>query len=127
MESEQIYDFWDRVKKNLNGRSLKDLSDLVHVKYQNLKDQRSDNRLPRVETLFEISKVLGVSVDFLLTGNEFINNQPPDPLIEKSKKNSKLHAIFVYYADMTDDRIEATYKSLFLDTKEKRESEKSGT
>ncbi|MCH3916760.1 MAG: XRE family transcriptional regulator [Spirochaetia bacterium] len=53
--------------------SLKSLSEAAGISYKNMKDQRSLDRLPKLEDAYAIATVLGVSVEYLLTGkNKFV-------------------------------------------------------
>lgn len=120
--------FWKRVTDELYKRKLsfKGMCSSLDLKYITMMNQKNIyNRIPKPKQIEKISKYLNVTTDYLLNGENIIIKE--DPIFIKSKNNPKLHAIFVYYADMTDDKIDSYYHAFGLDTKEKRESEKSAT
>lgn len=55
------------------GITQKELADLLHISYQAVSKWESGKSIPTVEMLYEISKLLGVTVDALLNENEWKN------------------------------------------------------
>lgn len=62
------YEFWKRVDQVRTGKAMSEIARVASVSYKNVKDQRSLNRLPKLEDAYKLSKALNVSVEFLLTG-----------------------------------------------------------
>jgi transcriptional regulator with XRE-family HTH domain len=73
MEQENGFGFWKRVDE-LRARSryttMKDLADDSGLDYVRVKNQRSDNRLPKIEDACKLSRALFTSVEFLVTGED---------------------------------------------------------
>jgi transcriptional regulator with XRE-family HTH domain len=73
MEQENGFEFWKRVDE-LRARSryttMKDLAEDSGLDYVHVKNQRSDNRLPKIEDACKLSKALYTSVEFLVTGED---------------------------------------------------------
>ena len=65
------YEFWDRVD-DLKGRddTLFKLAQVMGVKTQTLKNMRSECRLPKPTSIKCLADYLGVSTDYLITGEE---------------------------------------------------------
>lgn len=62
--------FWLRVDSELSkeGRSLSDLCSSINVSYFTVNTQRKNHKLPKVEQLLSMARALGVSMEYLLTG-----------------------------------------------------------
>lgn len=76
------YDFWKNVDAKMKLPSLKELAKTYNLDYVRIVNQRSDCRIPKLEDAFSLSKALGVSIEYLLTGEE-INISPYPPRIDK--------------------------------------------
>lgn len=63
-------EFWNRVDSKLNGATLKDLCDKAGLNYNSIRNRKSGDvySLPRMESGYQIAKALGVSLEYLLTG-----------------------------------------------------------
>ena len=71
------------------GINLKKLSVMTGVSYTTLLSYTKKNGvLPRVDIAYKISKVLGVSIEFLLTGNDVSKNLdlPSYPVLTEIQK-----------------------------------------
>jgi transcriptional regulator with XRE-family HTH domain len=63
------FDFWKNVEK-ANRYTYMELANLANLNYNTIRNQRSQNVLPNGKDIYVISKVLGVSMEYLLTGIE---------------------------------------------------------
>jgi len=84
--------FWERVKTELRAQKIsqKELAALVKMNYNTLKFWLCYGYYPDVETACDISRVLGVSVEYLTKG---INTRPTkkyDKRIIKIKKSASV-------------------------------------
>lgn len=64
------YRFWKNLDLCKKSRSLTEIAKELSLNYNNLLDQRTSNRLPRLEIAYSLAEALGVSVEYLLTGKE---------------------------------------------------------
>ncbi len=66
------YEFWQLVDAlNLNKyRTAKALAFASGLDYSKIKQQRTDNRIPKAEDLLSLARSLGTSVEYLLTGED---------------------------------------------------------
>ena len=83
MEKEfSAYLFWSRVDefRAIKKMGLEQLAEAVGIKHQSIRDQRSKNLIPRSETLYKISRAVGASMEYLLTGNDSRPESPGDKL-----------------------------------------------
>lgn len=71
------YCFWKNVDKVLGQQKLISIAEKAGVNYRTIKNQRSGVRLPSLDDAFKIAKVLGVSLEYLLTGNQIDAKYPP--------------------------------------------------
>lgn len=62
-------------RKELN-LTMKAIFDQENIKTGNLSELENDKYLPSVQTLIALSRVLECSIDWILTGKEYV---PPDP------------------------------------------------
>jgi transcriptional regulator with XRE-family HTH domain len=62
--------FWNRVDKFWQDRSLKEFSAATGVDYVLLLNWRTKKRLPSLEHACAISKVLGTTIEYLVTGED---------------------------------------------------------
>ena len=68
--------FWNRVDKFWQDRSLKEFSAASGVDYVLLLNWRTKKRLPSLEHACAISKVLGTTIEYLVTGED--PDAPPE-------------------------------------------------
>ncbi len=66
------YQFWQRVDLIREERkmNLEQLSAAIGIKHQSIRDQRSKDLIPKSETLYKISQVLDISMEYLLVGRD---------------------------------------------------------
>lgn len=83
MNDTEIFNTWKRIDKLNSERTLKGLAEELNVSYSTLRSQRTRNILPNVDILLSISKIFGVSIDFLLTGTQPETKSTYPPRIKK--------------------------------------------
>lgn len=76
-------DFWDRVDMNNPYNTLTKLIANTNIDYVNLRRQRFDNRIPKTLDVYELSKALGTTMEYLLTGIEEKKEPPLPPRIRR--------------------------------------------
>jgi hypothetical protein len=54
----------------IQSRTILDIDNESKLNYKTIKTQRSNNTLPNGEDLYSIAKAVGVSMEFLLTGEK---------------------------------------------------------
>ena len=66
-----IRQFWKRVKDEIKGRRLsrKSFAESVNIPYNTFKSWIYYERSVEVGTAYDIAKALGVSVEYLITGD----------------------------------------------------------
>lgn len=64
------YDFWKDIDTNNIFKTVKELAEESGVNYIRIRNQRSDNRIPCAEDLYNLSKALHVTMEYLLTGED---------------------------------------------------------
>ncbi|MBQ7282628.1 MAG: hypothetical protein IJR16_07610 [Spirochaetales bacterium] len=74
------YFFWQNVDKKRGNVSLAEIARVKGLKYQRLKEQRSDNTLPRVDYAIAIADAVGTTCEFLMTGSDSRPETPGDRL-----------------------------------------------
>lgn len=62
------FDFWREVDRLNKLETTKELAEVGGLNYVRMRNQRSEGRIPGSVDLLRISKVLGVSPEYLLTG-----------------------------------------------------------
>ena len=65
--------FWKIVDNILEKNTLVWLANKSELNYKTLKNQRSYLRLPNLEDAYAISRTLGVSLEYLLTGTDSLS------------------------------------------------------
>lgn len=95
------FSFWQNVDKKRGALSLAEISRIKGLKYQRLKEQRSDNTLPRVDYAYAVADAIGTTCEFLLTGIEY-----------KPRLSPRIQAI-VDYLEEDERRIES-FEQLFF-------------
>lgn len=73
--AELAFEFWKRVDNLNNGKTLTSLAKEADISYRNVKEQRSLNRLPKLEDAYKLSQTLSTTIEFLLTGDSFFHPQ----------------------------------------------------
>lgn len=69
--------FWENLDRKKGKFTIKNLAEQTGIPYSRLKNQRSDTALPKIEDAYLLAKAIGVSVDYLLTGEEATQTYPP--------------------------------------------------
>lgn len=73
--------FWERVEFELDkkGMNKKTLANEANFSMSNISKGKKDNNSPSAETAVKISKILNVSVEYLVTGeNQILKNEGLD-------------------------------------------------
>ena len=80
------YYFWKQVDLQRGKTLLSEIASALCLNYQSIRDQRTNNRLPKLEDAYSIASYLGVSIEYILTGKddsrkltaeaEAVNNDP---------------------------------------------------
>lgn len=67
-----MLDFWNNVKEELEykGISQKELAIITKISYNTFQSWITKDRIPNAADSVKIAKVLGVSVEYLVTGSE---------------------------------------------------------
>lgn len=73
--AELAFEFWKRIDNLNNGRTLTSLAKKAEISYRNVKEQRSLNRLPKLEDAYKLAQTLSTTIEFLLTGDTFSQPQ----------------------------------------------------
>lgn len=68
--AEKAYEIWQRIDLQRQQKPLSTIAEECGIKYQRIKEQRSSNRIPSVLDLYEISKYLGISMEYLVSGSK---------------------------------------------------------
>lgn len=69
-------EFWELVIRNNPYSTLSELTAKAGIDYRHAMQQRGDNRMPKVEDIFLLSRAMGKSMEFLVTG-KLRQNYPP--------------------------------------------------
>lgn len=64
------FEFWRNVDIAREDMTMRDICKEGKLVYQRIADQRSENRLPKLEDAYVIATLLGVSMEYLLTGRD---------------------------------------------------------
>lgn len=72
MDKNEIATYWKNVNTTVKtlGVSYKFLSEVTGIDYVQIKDWRTKKRMPNAKALVAISKFLGVSIEYLLSGEQ---------------------------------------------------------
>lgn len=70
MKKLEGYAFWRNVDYCLGCRNIADLARESNISYNTIRNQRSQNTLPNGFDMLSIAKVLGTTVEYLMTGEE---------------------------------------------------------
>ena len=90
MKKLEGYAFWRNVDYCLGCRNIADLARESNISYNTIRNQRSQNTLPNGFDMLSIAKVLGTTVEYLMTGEE----PPPrhtsyDDIIERLNNSTR--------------------------------------
>ena len=62
------YQFWQRFDELRDGRDMQSLLEGTGIKYKTLLAMRCNQSIPKSVELYQLSRSLGVSMEYLLTG-----------------------------------------------------------
>lgn len=69
--------FWKRIEDMIYGKSsFSMLAERADVNYRTLANQHSSRRIPEATTILKLSRALGVSIEYLLTGQYEVHHLP---------------------------------------------------
>ena len=68
MKKLEGYAFWRNVDYCLGCRNIADLARESNISYNTIRNQRSQNTLPNGFDMLSIAKVLGTTMEYLMTG-----------------------------------------------------------
>ena len=69
-------EFWNNVDKNNPYKSIGELIRAGSMNYHRITQQRVDGIIPKAEDLLKLSTAMHKSIEFLLTGKDFIRYSP---------------------------------------------------
>lgn len=83
--------FLNRIDKILNrqNKTRKELSNDVNIKLSTISNWKSSNCMPSIEVIIRIAESLDVSLNYLLTGNDYFNF--------KNQNNQELNFLYNKY------------------------------
>lgn len=109
------------------GLTMKELGAEIGVAESTISQYETGKRQPDYETLLKLGEFFGVSVDYLLTGEE--TKKSPSEIGGGEPTEHQIKAAFFRGADMTDEEIDAAWDDV-MDLRElvlkRREREKGG-
>ena len=88
------YEFWQNVDLFRGDKSVAEIAREQGLKYQRLKEQRSDNTIPRADYAYLIAKSVGVSVESLFTGKRTVTDPRIDAVVRYLKEDEERLASF---------------------------------
>ena len=105
-------DFWKRVEIAQGGISLKDLCLSADLNYDSVRNRKSGltYSLPRLESALAIARALGVSMEYLLTGE---SSQEPALSPRVQALALKMEELTDVQLDVIEAAIEASMKKDF--------------
>ena len=100
------YRFWIRVDELRSAVpcQLIDMAAIAGIDYTRIKNQRSANRLPKLEDAYQISRVLNCSMSYLVTG-----------ILENSKVPEKIQPFINALSKASDDDLELVRRVLRME------------
>lgn len=88
------YAFWQNVDLFKGEKSIAEIAREQGLKYQRLKEQRSDNTIPRADYAYLIAKSIGVSVESLFTGKREVTDPRIEAVVKFLKEDEEKLASF---------------------------------
>ena len=77
--------FWSNLDKAKGDKkTLKELCKELGIAYQRIADQRSDCRLPKLDDAYALALALGVSIEYLATGENMHSLTPEAKAVNES-------------------------------------------
>lgn len=83
MKKIEGYEFWKRLDQLNSYSTLKKLVDVCGLDYNTIKKQRTDVRVPKVDTIYSFATELNTSIEFLISGKDNSSNSSYPPRIKK--------------------------------------------
>lgn len=116
MNEQLSYEFWLRVDEKKGNLTVTQICKDLNLKYNRIRDNRSENRLPNIDDLIRIADYLHTDVNYLLTSRESFCNSPE---IEYVRTNPQARALI--RAIMRDEHLLAAL-SLVIESYERNEN-----
>lgn len=93
------YEFWKRLDQLNSYSTLKKLVEVCKLDYNTIKKQRTDVRVPKVDTIYVFATELNTSIEFLISGekNSPTNSYPPriKKIADKLCNVAELHLLSI--------------------------------
>lgn len=64
------FEYWERIDELRGNKTLSELSKVMGIKEQSLRNMKSENRYPKLEATQRLASFLGTTVEYLMTGKE---------------------------------------------------------
>lgn len=110
------YNFWKRVDEKKGNLTITKLCEDLNLKYNRIRDNRSENRLPNIEDLIRIANYFHTDVNYLLTGADYLSLAPE---VEYVRTNPQARALI--RAVMRDEHL-LTALALVIESFERNEN-----
>ena len=87
-----MLDFWERVNtlSKALGISKKELATILKISYNSFTGYQTKDRVPRAEVAVKIAQAIGTSVEYLITGEEFGEDEKAVPDLATTYRCEKL-------------------------------------
>ena len=113
MKEENAGSFWENLDKiRKGGKSLKEACSELGIAYQRIADQRTDCRFPKLEDSFLLAKYYGVSIEYLLTGQDPYQLSAEAKAVNKDSEHMKISALGFW--NRVDESNSSTLKELCI-------------
>ena len=106
------FEFWKLIDRVNPYKSISKLAEVAGINYHNIKQQRTDCRMPKTEDLYKLAKALNKSMEFLITGEEELEKPPEIKYVENNPAMQEL----VRYC-MNDERLLSLFELIVENTK----------
>lgn len=109
------FEFWKLVDRLNPYRTMSQLAEAAGLNYLNIKQQRTDCRIPKAEDLFKLANALHVSIETLLTGKEEKDENPISEEARYVEENPAMKTLVRYC--MNDTRLLSAFELIVGETK----------
>lgn len=106
------FEFWKLIDRLNPYKTVSELAEAAGINYHNIKQQRTDCRIPKAEDLFKLSRALNCSMEYLLTGKE---ETIADPEIEFVENNPAMRTLVRFC--MNDNRLLSAFELIVDDAR----------
>ena len=106
------FEFWKLIDRLNPYKTVSELAEGAGINYHNIKQQRTDCRIPKAEDLYKLSKALNCSMEYLITGKEDNTTSPEIEFVE----NNPAMLTLVRYC-MNDNRLLSAFELIVDDTR----------